>query len=55
MASWLIFQHHVRVVCTMQGRRKAGPQGDGTSCESGQGCPPGKSGGHEPEAGDEKA
>ena len=35
MASWLIFPHHVRIVWTMQGRRKAGPQGYGMSCASG--------------------
>ena len=55
MASWLIFPHHVRIVCTMQGRRKVGPQGYGMSCETEQGCPPGKSGGHSPELRDEKA
>ena len=54
MESWLIFPHHVRLVCTMQGRRKVVAQGYGMSCETFQGWLPGKSGGHEPEKRDEK-
>ena len=54
MGSWRTFQHNARSVCTMQGRRKAAAQGNGTPCESGQGRRPGKTGRHGPEAADEK-
>ena len=55
MGSWLIFQHHECVVCTMQGRRKAGTQSYGMFCERFLGWEPGKSGFHEPEISDEKS
>ena len=55
MESWLIFQHHDWVVCTMQGRRKIGTQGYGMFCGKAQGCEPGKSGSHEPKGFDEKS
>ena len=54
MESWLIFQHHELVVCTMQGRRKVVAQGYGMSCETAQGCHPGKSGRHKSKGRDEK-
>ena len=54
MESWLIFPHHVRLVCTMQGRRKVVAQGYGMSCESFQGCILGKSGVRESKNPDEK-
>ena len=54
MESWLIFQHHEHVVCTMQGRRKVVAQSYGMFCERYQGCGLGKSGPHEPKVSDEK-
>ena len=54
MESWLIFPHHVRLVCTMQGRRKVVTQVYGMSCETFQGWSPGKSGGRESKNRDEK-
>ena len=55
MESWLIFQHHEHLVCTMQGRRKVGMQGYGMSCERYQGWRLGKSGRREPKVSDEKS
>ena len=55
MESWLIFPHHEQFVCTMQGRRKVGAQDYGMSCESFQGCEPGKSGSRELKNSDERS
>ena len=55
MVSRLIFRHHVRFVCTMQGRRKVGTQGYGMFCERVQGWDLGKSGSHKLESQDEKS